>query len=323
MDTRLRVAVAGLGRWGPKQLAAFARLPEALVTAVADPDPVRRASHAAPGITPVPSLAALLDRDDVEAIVLTTPSALHAAQAEQVLRSGRHVLIEKPLALRLDEADRVTELAARQPGIAMMGHLLEHHVGFAALARELTRGTIGELRGIRARRFATRETPQDPWWNLAPHDIGLCLRFAGTPRSSRTTRRTAAARSVELQFAGDVAARIEVAYGAPRQLRELRLFGTIGTAVLDDTPDGARLWFEPCHRSAADMTARSLTKLEPTWLAFDGERRPLDLQAAAFVRAVRERHVSVGCDLTTGREVVRCLAAADRPGDEQRAAPVQ
>ncbi|HOU91872.1 MAG TPA: Gfo/Idh/MocA family oxidoreductase, partial [Polyangiaceae bacterium] len=162
MASPLRIAIVGLGRWGPVQLQAFATAPGARVTAVADPDPTRLRAHCPPGATPSTSLGALLARSDVDAVVLATPSATHARLAERALRAGRHVLVEKPLALGVTEAERLVRFAAGHPEVAVMGHLLEHHAAITALASLVESGAIGDLARIEARRLATRVTRDDP-----------------------------------------------------------------------------------------------------------------------------------------------------------------
>jgi len=292
----LRIAVVGLGRWGPVQLQAFATAPGARVTAVADPDPARLRAHCPSGATPSTTLGALLERSDVEAVVLATPSATHARLAERALRAGRHVLVEKPLALDVAEAERLVRLAAGRPEIGVMGHLLEHHAAIAGLASLVESGAIGDLARIEARRLATRVTRDDPWWTLAPHDLGLCLRFAGAPLRL-DVRRCAGRARAEVVFPRGVKAEIEVGFGAPRRVRELRLLGTRGAARLDDAPGGARVTLD---------TPSSGTRC----LTFATAELPLARQARAFVAACRGEPIPPRCGLEEGLAIVRCLAAA-------------
>ncbi|MBN2196364.1 MAG: Gfo/Idh/MocA family oxidoreductase [Polyangiaceae bacterium] len=297
MVSDLRIAIAGLGRWGPAQHRAFARAPGARVTALADPDPVRLRSHGAPEVALEPSVTALLGRTDVDAIVLATPSNTHADLAEHILRAGRHVLVEKPLAFAVTDAERVVRAAATSCGVAMMGHLLEHHPAINALTRLVDEGALGDLVHIQSRRLATRVTRDDPWWTLAPHDLGLCLRFAGTPTHVRL-RRDGSFRRAHLAFANGASAEVEVAFAAPRRVRELRLVGMRATALVEDGVQGPRLWVQP----------NSSVPNRP--MVFDACPLPLDVQAHAFVEACRTGRLPPRCEVATGLEVVRWLGAA-------------
>ncbi len=296
MASPLRIAVVGLGRWGPAQVRAFAELPGARVTAVADPDPGRLCAHCPQDAAPVASLSALLGRSDVDAVVLATPSATHAHLAERVLGTGRHVLIEKPLALGVAEAERLVRLAAGHPEVAVMAHLLEHHAAIDALASRINDDAIGNVIRIEARRFATRVTRDDPWWTLAPHDLGIFLRLAGAPIHLGLRRSGTRARA-QVAFPQGVEGEIEVAFSAPRRVRELRVVGTRGTAVLDDAPGGARLRLDSPVNGAAHLT-------------FAAAELPLVRQARAFVAACRGGPVPPRCALGDGLAIVRCLAAA-------------
>lgn len=296
MASPLRIAIVGLGRWGPVQLQAFATTPGARVTAVADLDPARLRAHCPPGATPSATLGALLERSEFDAVVLATPSATHARLAERALRAGRHVLVEKPLALCVAEGEHLVRLAAGRPEVAVMGHLLEHHAAVAALASLVESGDIGDLARIEARRLATRVTRDDPWWTLAPHDLGLCLRFAGAPLRIDVRRGGGRVRA-EVTFASGVEAEIEVGFGAPRRVRELRLLGTRGSARLDDAPSGARVTVDTPSRGTRCLT-------------FPTAELPLARQARAFVAACRGGPIPPRCGLQEGLAIVRCLAAA-------------
>ncbi len=296
MASPLRIAVVGLGRWGPAQVRTFAELPGARITAVADPDPARLRAHCPQEAAPVATLGDLLGRSDVDAVVLATPSGTHARLAERVLNAGRHVLVEKPLALGVTEAERLVRLAAGRPEVAVMAHLLEHHAAIDALASRIDDGVIGDVIRIEARRFATRVTRDDPWWTLAPHDLGLFLRLAGPPTHLGFKRSGARARA-QVAFPQGVEGEIEVAFGAPRRVRELRVVGTRGTAVLDDSPGGARLRLDLAASGAACLT-------------FAAAELPLVRQARAFVAACRGEPVPPRCALRDGLTIVRCLAAA-------------
>src|SRR5437016_3937496 len=109
----VRVAVAGAGYWGINHVRAFSRLQGAELVAVCDPDPaaLERAGRLAPGARRYGSLDEVLGDREVQAVVLATPAVAHAAQAMAALAAGKHVLVEKPLALNPDDAAALAQLA--------------------------------------------------------------------------------------------------------------------------------------------------------------------------------------------------------------------
>lgn len=93
---------------------------------------------------------AVIARDDIDVVDICTPGHLHAEMAIAALEAGKHVLVEKPLALDAAEAERMVAVAERSPGVAMLGHNYRR-VPALALARQLiAEGAIGAVRSIRA-----------------------------------------------------------------------------------------------------------------------------------------------------------------------------
>jgi UDP-2-acetamido-3-amino-2,3-dideoxy-glucuronate N-acetyltransferase len=81
----------------------------------------------------------------VEAVAIAAPAALHYRLASMALEAGKHVFVEKPLALAVDEGRALCALAARQDLRLMVGHLLQYHPGFLQLERLVQEGQLGRL----------------------------------------------------------------------------------------------------------------------------------------------------------------------------------
>ena len=113
MTEPLRFGLVGCGVIGPVHAEALASLPDALLVAVADLD-IERAQKltATHGGTPYHDLQSMLQRERLDVVIICTPSGLHGEHACQVMRSGRHVIVEKPMEIRretLDEMLRVQQ----------------------------------------------------------------------------------------------------------------------------------------------------------------------------------------------------------------------
>src|SRR5206468_3063371 len=108
----MRVAVAGLGYWGPKLIRNLVSIVGAEQVVAVDEQPHRRfVLDEFPGVEFKSSLKKALDDDDVEAVVVATPVESHGKLAKQALRAGRHVLVEKPLAGSEAQAVELARLA--------------------------------------------------------------------------------------------------------------------------------------------------------------------------------------------------------------------
>lgn len=125
MTDKIRIAVVGAaGAFGMKHLDALANIPDAEVTVVAGSRPGSADEVAKQYGVPVAvaGLDAVLERDDVDAVILATPTQQHAAQMLQVLAAGKHVQVEIPLADSFEDAKAVLAAAAASDRVAMVGH---------------------------------------------------------------------------------------------------------------------------------------------------------------------------------------------------------
>ena len=109
----LRVAVIGAGHWGPNLIANFHNHARSEVVWVADPDVARQEAvrRRFPDIEVVGDMARILADASVDAVVVATPSATHYPIASEALRAGKHVLVEKPMAANVADAEALWQLS--------------------------------------------------------------------------------------------------------------------------------------------------------------------------------------------------------------------
>ena len=204
---RVTLGLAGCGRLAQRSLArTLARLPGAALVAVADPDASCRQAVArrAPGVRAYADYRDLLADPGVEGVVITLPPALHAVAAVAALGSGKHVYIEKPLAVDLESARAVVREQERTGLVAMLGFNFRYHPLYAALKRGVHGGQVGEVIAVRTVLCAApralpawktaRQTGGGALLDLGSHHIDL-VRFvfeqeiaevAGAVRSMRS-----------------------------------------------------------------------------------------------------------------------------------------
>jgi predicted dehydrogenase len=176
---RVNVGVVGLGYWGKNLLRTFKALPAARTTALCDLDPAALARFAPdhPGARPTADFAELLRRDDIDAVVLATPPSRHHAMALAALRAGKHVWVEKPLAMTAADGRELVE-AARQAGRTLF---VDETFLYDPLVREMKRlideGALGEVYHLSFERLGMGRIKRDSnvWWNSAPHDVSILL----------------------------------------------------------------------------------------------------------------------------------------------------
>src|SRR5262245_20121147 len=144
-DRPLRIAVAGLGYWGPNIARNFAALPGAELAWVCDASDENRERVASlfPGARAASELDEVLADDSVDAVALATPVPTHAALAMRVLAAGKHCFVEKPMAQSAADAEAVVAAAERAGRTLMVGHLLEYHPGVVKLKQLIDDGELG------------------------------------------------------------------------------------------------------------------------------------------------------------------------------------
>ncbi|SKA16988.1 Gfo/Idh/MocA family oxidoreductase [Consotaella salsifontis] len=178
MSQELRIGIVGLGRLGKRHASNLAfRVPGASLVAAASPveEERRWAERALPGVRIYSGLPDLLADQTVEAVWLVTPTSLHADQTIAVLEAGKHVFCEKPLALEVEDCDRVLDVARRHGGqLAMVGFMRRFDRAYAEAKRRIDAGELGQVFHIACR----SEDPIDPdgfFVKFAPTSGGIFL----------------------------------------------------------------------------------------------------------------------------------------------------
>jgi len=121
----LRVALLGLGYWGPNLARTVASAAGAVLSAVCDSDPARlaRAGARYPDATVHTDAEGIFADEAVDAVVIATPADTHFALASAAMRAGKHVMVEKPLARTVAEAEELVRLAAANRVVLMPAHV--------------------------------------------------------------------------------------------------------------------------------------------------------------------------------------------------------
>lgn len=145
----VRVGMLGFGAVGAEHLTAITATTGLVLTAVCDraPERLTAAARLAPGAAAVNDAEELLRRPDVDLVIVSTPPSAHAGWARRVAEGGRHVLVEKPFALTVAEADAVLDAAAGSGVVAASYQNRRFDSDYLALARAVRSGRLGEVFG--------------------------------------------------------------------------------------------------------------------------------------------------------------------------------
>ena len=279
----MRVAVIGAGHMGRFHAEKFARLPGVQV-AVVDPDPAR---------APISDFRKVLG--EVEAAVIAVPTNLHHEVARAFLERGLHVLVEKPLAATLDEADDLVSLASKKKAVLQVGHVQRYSTAFKALAKRVDKALYIDAERLAG--FKQRGAEVDVILDLMIHDLDLALSLA----RSEVSGVSACGFRVLTNDIDIASARIEFVNGCIADLSASRVSQAIVRKF--------RV-FEPGLYASADLQAGKLRyvrqeggeirETEETHAGGDA----LAAQAESIVLAIKENG-PVAVDCTEGRRVLK------------------
>lgn len=236
-----RVAVAGCGYWGKNLVRNFAEL--GVLAAVCDPSDDLAREHAERFGVAARDWPALLEDADIAAVAIAAPAVLHGSLTREALQAGKHVFVEKPLALDPLEAEELCAIADAAGRRLMVGHLLQYHPGFLKLREIVQRGELGRLQYVYSNRLNLGKVRREEniLWSFAPHDISMILSLVGEmPDSVHATGASylhkviADVTTTHLRFPNGVQAHVFVSWLHPFKEQKLVAVGDRAMAVFDD-----------------------------------------------------------------------------------------
>jgi predicted dehydrogenase len=321
---RLKIGVVGAGAWGRNHVRTVAGLAEGELAAVCDTDPTvcERVARQYPGALVTADVSALLGA--VDAVIVASPAATHASVARQAIAAGKPVLVEKPFALNVRDAEAVAQEAARQGVPVLAGHLLVYHPAVERLRQMVQQGELGKvfyLYGLRVNLGQVRKD-ENALWSFGPHDVSVALYVLGEePVRVAAHGKSYLQPAIEdivfltMEFASGVLAHVQMSWLDPHKERKLTVVGARKMVVFDDMEPREKLRIydkgvdrPPEYGSFGESLAiREGDIFIPRIPAVE----PLAAELAHFVRAAQGRDTP-RAGAADGVRVVRVLEAASR-----------
>lgn len=234
-----RVAVIGAGSMGRNHVRVYTEMPEVELVGVVDAK--REVAEQAAGRYRVPiytNIYEMLEKERPEAVSIVVPTSEHYRIAKMVLEAGCHVLVEKPIAATLEDAEQLILTADHLNRVLMVGHIERFNPAIIELKRQLDAGALGQIFQIYARRlgpFPTRINDVGVVMDLAPHDLDIMRYLTGKEVVSiyARTRHTLSSRQDDLfvgmiSFEDDTLGLLEINWLTPTKIRELYVTGMYG-----------------------------------------------------------------------------------------------
>jgi UDP-2-acetamido-3-amino-2,3-dideoxy-glucuronate N-acetyltransferase len=314
---KINLALIGAGHWGKNLARVFYELGILKIICDSSEDILKRKSAKYPEISTTPSFADTLASPGINAIAIATPAEQHYSLAKKSLLAGKHVFVEKPLAMTVVEGEELVLIAKQQAKVLFVGHVLQYHPAIQTVKKMLQEGQLGKLQYIYSNRLNLGKIRREEniLWSFAPHDISVILSLVGEDPVEVTARGTnilhpaiADTTITNMNFSSGVGAHIFVSWLHPFKEQKLVLIGDRGMVVFDDmAPADQKLMVYPHQISwkdgvpIPDKREGKPVDLTKQW------KEPLMEEGRAFVNSI---HGEI--TLTNGEEGVRVLSVLQR-----------
>jgi predicted dehydrogenase len=321
---KVTIAQIGVGNWGRALLRNFSSLEGVCVKTICDlnSELLQRVHSEHPEATLTTDCQQVLDDDEIEAVVIATPSIEHARLAALALGVNKHVFVEKPMALTARSAQEVVNLAAQRQRILMVGHLLRYHPAYQRVAEIINEGELGDpyyMYSTRVNLGVYREK-ENALLSLAPHDITTAFMYLGDRALSVSARGTSYLKQgiedvvfVDIEFENNRAAHLHVSWLDPHKIRKVTIVGSKKMAVVDDMEPSEKLRIydkgftaQKEYASYGEALAiRGGSVVSPYIKMIE----PLKLESQHFIDCIRTENTPL-TDGADGLRVTRVLEAA-------------
>lgn len=319
----VRTAVVGYGYWGPNIVRNVVERPELELRALCENDAAKaeRFSRRYPGVAAGVAFEAVLDDPAVEAVAVATPPHTHHALVRAALEAGKHVLVEKPLATSVEDAEELVELAEDRDLVLMPGHTFLYSPPVTKVKQLIEQDELGDVFFVTSSRMNLGiYQPDGVVLDLAPHDLSILQYWFERPIEVVTASGCTVFQDgvpetafLTVEFAGGATANVQLSWLAPRKVRQMVVVGSKRMVQYDDTSvdDAIRIYDrgldlgQPATFGEYKLTYRSGDMVAPRLDAAE----PLGLELADFATSVRTGS-EPRSNARLGLEVVRALEAA-------------
>lgn len=177
MASEIGVAIVGAGYWGQNLIRNFWEAEGCRLVAVCDTDSMvlSKALRRYPTIEVTQDFSTVVRHIGVDAVVIATPASTHFDFARQVLKSGKHVLVEKPLTTNTQDAQRLIDLAAAKQKVLMVDHTFLYTAAVRRMKQLVDAGEVGDLLYFDSVRInlGLLQSDTNVLWDLGPHDFSI------------------------------------------------------------------------------------------------------------------------------------------------------
>ena len=319
----VKVAVVGCGYWGPNLIRNFHGLDGCELVMACDMDPARLAQvqKGFPSVKVTTKFQDVLD-SDVDAVALATPARTHHPLGMQVLNAGKHLLVEKPLAMSSPQCEDMIMAAERRRLVLMVGHTFLYSPALLKTKELSSPEYLGDMFYLYTQRVNLGRVQSDlnALWSIAPHDISIALHIMGAfPVEVSAHGSCFLKPGIEdvvfatLTFPGGRLANIHASWIDPGKVRKVIVVGSKRMIVYDDLAEEGKVkvYDKGVVKGNGPVFGEFHYKLHSGDIFSPriAMSEPLANECGHFVQCIREGKTPIS-DGVNGLHVVRILEAA-------------
>lgn len=250
--SEIKLQIFGAGRWGINHVKTAASiLPHKNILAVdANPDAFEKVYQISSEINFSTDIDSAISNEAYQCAIIATPAETHFPLAKKLLEQNKHLLVEKPITLKIEDAAELNEIAENKNLRLMVGHVLLYHPAVRRMKKGIAAGEIGKLQYIYSNRLnlGAIRSEENILWSFAPHDISVILHLTDSyPAKVNSNGAAIVQPTIEdttityLAMESGVNAHIFVSWLNPFKEQKMVVIGEKGMYVFEDSLPSEKL----------------------------------------------------------------------------------
>ncbi len=313
------IALVGAGNWGKNHLRNLHNI--GVLHSVFEPSKkiTQQRKKDFPDVLFINDENQILDNPEIKGVVIAAPAELHYELTKKYLLAGKDVMVEKPLALRVEQGEELVNIAKENKRVLMIGHILQYHSAVIKLKELIDNGELGHIRYIYSNRLniGKLRTEENVLWSFAPHDISLIIMFMNNEEplniqahgGSYVNSNIYDTTLTTLEFKNGIKSHVFVSWLHPFKEQKLVVVGSEKMAVFDDVSK-EKLFLYPHKIKWEKGTIPVAEKADYVTVEFE-QKQPLEEELLHFIDCVETRKTPK-TDGVEGLKVLKILEAAQK-----------
>ena len=311
------ICVVGAGYWGKNHIRILNQLNVLKGIVELDCDILNTFLNKYPDINGYSKIEDALN-EDYDGFIIATPAKTHFEIAKIIISAKKHILIEKPMTLCVEEAKELVALAEKNKVNAMVGHVLLFHPAIKKIKRMIENDEIGDLQYLYSNRLNLGKvrTEENVFWSLAPHDIAIFQYLTDSiPIKINATGSTFLQKGIadstmtQLEYENGIKGHIFVSWLHPFKEHRLVVIGSKAMISFEDSLDEKPL---KLYSKKININSGIPEKIDgPVKIIPYNNKMPLDIELEYFINHLSEIQPEIS-NIKHGYEVVKTLVDASR-----------